>query len=568
MQRFLVVAPAGRDAEVIQQLLESAGLQSVVDSDAEMLFSALSEGLAAGAVITDDALKRLDRNRFISAIANQPPWSDFPFLLLVRRGGDREGPKEVEAKMNATILERPLHPASLISAARAAVRARDRQRLAAEHLAERDRAEKQLRELADTLEQKVAERTKALAAANDRLTAEIAEREKTEARLVQAQKMEAIGQLTGGVAHDFNNLLTVIVGSLDLVLRKSEDDSVLRLVRNSLQAAQRGANLTSQMLAFSRRQRLSPVALDINAVISGMRDLLKRSIGPQVQIETDLQDDLWSALADPTQLEVMLLNLAINARDAMTNGGRIVVSTTNIPDLPDHLAAELDEGEYVCISVADNGPGMPPEVLAHAFEPFFTTKAHGKGTGLGLAQLYGFAKQSAGTAKIRSEPGSGTTVSIYLPRTHEKTTQEALSRSATHAATGAKILVLDDDDDVRTVTCETIKELGYEVVAFGDPTEALKSIANEHFDLLITDVAMPGMTGVEVARHIRSQDNGIPIVFSSGYADVQAFGEELSDEVVLKKPFRLTDIAARIQAALDPSSTGESGAGIGMIAAR
>jgi signal transduction histidine kinase len=553
VRRFLVVAPAGRDAHVIQQLLESAGLEAVIDSDGEQLFSALPEGLSAGAVVTDDALNRMDRSRFIQAIADQPSWSDFPFLLLVRRGADREGPKEVEAKMNATILERPLHPASLISAARAAVRARDRQRLGAEHLEERNQAEKKLREFAETLEQKVAERTKELAAANDRLTAEIAEREKAEARLVQAQKMEAIGQLTGGVAHDFNNLLTVIVGSLDLVLRKSEDDAVLRLVRNALQAAERGSNLTSQLLAFSRRQRLSPVALDINAVIYGMRELLVRSIGPQVEIGTELQHDVWPALADPTQLEVMLLNLTINARDAMAGGGQIVISTKNIATLPERLAAELEEGEYVCISVSDNGPGMPPDVLAHAFEPFFTTKPHGKGTGLGLAQLYGFAKQSGGAARIESKVGHGTTVSIYLPRTHERVTHDALSRGKTRATRRAKILVVDDDDDVRTVTYETIKELGYEVVALGDPSEALNQLTNEQFDLLITDVAMPGMTGVEVARHIRSVGNAIPIIFSSGYADVQEFGEELSEEVVLKKPFRLTDIAARIEAALEPS---------------
>jgi len=557
VKRFLVVAPAGRDAQVIQQLLEGAGLEVVVDSDGELLLSALPEGLAAGAVITDDALSRINRERIIQAIADQPPWSDFPFLLLVRRGAEREGPKAVEAKMNATIIERPLHPASLISAARAAVRARERQRLGAEHLDERNRAEKKLREFADTLEQKVAERTRELASANDRLTAEIAEREKAEARLVQAQKMEAIGQLTGGIAHDFNNLLTVVVGSLDLVLRKSGEEAVLRLVRNALQASERGANLTSQLLAFSRRQRLSPVALDINAVIGGMRDLLVRSIGPQVEIETKLQSDVWPALADPTQLEVMLLNLAINARDAMIDGGQIVIGTKNMAALPEQVAAELDDGEYVCISVSDDGPGMPPDVLAHAFEPFFTTKAHGKGTGLGLAQLYGFARQSGGIAKIQSEVGHGTTVSIFLPRTHERVTHNAQSQSRTHPTRRARILVLDDDDDVRTVTCESIRELGYEVVAVGNAAEALKRLAGEHFDLLITDVAMPGMTGVEVARHLRSEGNTIPIVFSSGYADVQSFGEELSEEVILRKPFRLTDIAARIETALEPSSIRE-----------
>jgi CheY-like chemotaxis protein len=288
-----------------------------------------------------------------------------------------------------------------------------------------------------------------------------------------------------------------------------------------------------------------------------MRDLLVRSIGPQVEIETKLQSDVWPALADPTQLEVMLLNLAINARDAMIDGGQIVIGTKNMAALPEQVAAELDDGEYVCISVSDDGPGMPPDVLAHAFEPFFTTKAHGKGTGLGLAQLYGFARQSGGIAKIQSEVGHGTTVSIFLPRTHERVTHNAQSQSRTHPTRRARILVLDDDDDVRTVTCESIRELGYEVVAVGNAAEALKRLAGEHFDLLITDVAMPGMTGVEVARHLRSEGNTIPIVFSSGYADVQSFGEELSEEVILRKPFRLTDIAARIETALEPSSIRE-----------
>jgi CheY-like chemotaxis protein len=226
--------------------------------------------------------------------------------------------------------------------------------------------------------------------------------------------------------------------------------------------------------------------------------------------------------------------------------------------LPEQLAGELDAGDYVCISVSDDGPGMPPDVLAHAFEPFFTTKAHGKGTGLGLAQLYGFAKQSGGAARIKSEIGHGTTVSIYLPRTHEEVIHETLSRSRGKTGRRAKILVLDDDDDVRTVTRESIKELGYEVVALGDPREALTRLAEETFDLLITDVAMPGMTGVEVARQLRAGGHAIPIVFSSGYADVQSFGEELSDEIVLKKPFRLSDISARIEAALEAAAVPES----------
>lgn len=551
VDRFLIVAPAGRDAQVVSQLLAGARVETLVDGSGDLLLQALRDGSAAGAVVTDDALMRIDQGKLSDAIANQPPWSDFPFLLLVRRGLEREGPKAIEAAMNATVLERPLHPASLISAARAAVRARARQRLAAEHLAERERAENELRELAETLEHKVAERTRDLAAANDRLMAEIAERERAESRLIQAQKMEAIGQLTGGMAHDFNNLLTVVVGSLDLVMRRCADGSTLRLARNALQAAERGANLTAQLLAFSRRQRLSPIALDINKVIVGMRDMLTRTIGPHIQIETELEGEMWPALADPTQLEVMLLNLAINSRDAMPHGGRICIETHNIDSIPQSLTTELGPGEYVCISVSDDGPGMPPEVLAHAFEPFFTTKSHGKGTGLGLAQLYGFAKQSGGAARIESEIGKGTTVSIYLPRTHERVSAEVVGRPDSHRGRRARILVVDDDDEVRTVTSDTIKEIGYQVVAVASAEDAVAKLTNERFDLLITDVAMPGTNGVELARRARLIDPEMPVLFSSGYADVQMFGEELSDETVLKKPFRISQVAARIAASLD-----------------
>jgi signal transduction histidine kinase/ActR/RegA family two-component response regulator len=485
------------------------------------------------------------------AVSAQPPWSDFPFVLLVRRGETRIGNKSIGDAINATVLERPLHPASLISATRAAVRARARQRLAAEHLAERHRAESELRELASTLEQKVLERTRDLASANDRLTAEIAERERAEARLVQAQKMEAIGQLTGGIAHDFNNLLTVVVGSLDLALRHCDDEKVLRLMRNAIQAAERGASLTAQLLAFSRRQRLSPVAIDINRVLTGMSDMLTRSIGPHVQVETDLAGDLWAALADPTQLEVMILNLAINARDAMPQGGSLRIETRNVGVVPAGLVSDLHPGEYVALSVSDDGSGMTPEVLTRAFEPFFTTKEYGKGTGLGLAQLYGFAKQSGGTARIESELGKGTTVTIYLPRSQSDFVEETIAPDRRRGRSAARILLVDDDEEVRSVAIATIEELGYEVVGLGSGEDALKVLGQERFDLLMTDIAMPGMNGVELAKRVRAMDQRLPILFSSGYADVQSFGENLSEEVVLKKPFRIADVAARIDAILD-----------------
>jgi signal transduction histidine kinase len=544
--RFLVIAPAGRDARVLGQLLGSANLDYDTDEDGNALLAALVAGEAAGAIVTDDALSRIDPARLREAIEHQPPWSDFPFVLLARRGDTRQGSRSIEELVNVTILERPLHPASLVSAARSALRGRLRQRLAARHLEELERARGELRELADTLEAKVRERTRDLASANDRLTAEIAERERAEARLLQAQKMEAVGQLTGGIAHDFNNLLTAVVGSLDLLLRRTDDEKLRRLAGNALQAAERGARLTSQLLSFSRRQRLSPTPVQPNDVVSGMGDMLARTIGSHVRVETRLDPGLWKALADPTQLEVMMLNLAINARDAMPGGGRLTISTANIEEVPPGLAAELSPGEYVAIAVSDTGSGMPPAVLARAFEPFFTTKPQGKGTGLGLSQLYGFAKQSGGTARIESREGEGTKVTIYLPRTIEAAAAEPVLAIETRAASRARLLVVDDDDDVRQVAAAMVEEIGYEVVSVDSGQAALKALEGQHFALLLTDVVMPGMSGVELARRVRQLHPKLPILFASGYADVQTFGAELTDERVLKKPYRIAEVAARI----------------------
>jgi signal transduction histidine kinase/ActR/RegA family two-component response regulator len=547
---FLVVAPGGRDAHVIGELLGSARLAYEADPDGERLLQALTSGGAAGAIITDGAWARIGTQRLRDAIERQPPWSDFPFVLLSRRGEARQGSRSMEDLVNVTILERPLHPASLISAARSALRGRLRQRLAAQHLEEREKARAELRELADTLEAKVDERTRDLAAANDRLTAEIADRERAEARLVQAQKMEAVGQLTGGLAHDFNNLLTAVVGSLDLLLRRTDDEKLRRLARNALQAAERGAQLTAQLLAFSRRQRLSPSAVNPNEVVSGMGDMLARTIGPHIRVETQLDPHLGQAMADRTQIEVMILNLAINARDAMPGGGRLTIGTRDVDAVPPELATELSPGQYIAITVSDTGTGMSPAVLAKAFEPFFTTKEQGKGTGLGLSQLYGFAKQSGGTARIDSEEGVGTTVSVYLPRTHAEVAASAPAAIETRPREHVSVLLVDDDDGVRTVAEAMLEELGYVVHAVSGGAAALKALEGQQFALLLTDVAMPGMSGVELAQQVRPLAPDLPILFASGYADIQTFGEGLSEENVLKKPYRITDLAARLEAIL------------------
>ncbi len=552
---FLVVAPTGRDADVTAQVLRSADIAAVADADGTALFAAIAGGTHAGAILTDDALSRLDQERLLAAIAAQAPWSDFPFILLSKRGEPRRGAREVEAVANVTLLERPLHPASLVSAARAALRARQRQRLAARHFEDREKARAELRDLADTLEAKVEARTRELAAANDRLTAEIAERERAEARLVQAQKMEAIGQLTGGIAHDFNNLLTAVIGSLDLLLRRTDDEKIRRLASMALQAGERGATLTAQLLSFSRRQHLSPVPVEPNQVVASMADLLARSIGAAVTVELDLAEDVWRAMVDPTQLEVVLLNLAINARDAMPSGGVVRIATRNLAAVPDALTAELNPGAYVAIEVADTGAGMTPAVLARAFEPFFTTKGQGKGTGLGLAQVYGFARQSGGTVRIVSAENEGTVITLYLPRTTEVADPVAIERLAQATGSRQRILVVDDDNDVRGVAAQMIEEIGYQVVAAASGSEALTEFGRASFDLVLTDVVMPGMSGVDLARRIRAVAPAMPLLFASGYADVATFGDELAAETVLKKPYRIGEVAARIGDALSAEST-------------
>jgi signal transduction histidine kinase len=265
-------------------------------------------------------------------------------------------------------------------------------------------------------ERRVEERTRQLADANQRLKAEMAEREHTEIALRHAQKMEAVGQLTGGIAHDFNNLLTTISGNLQLLGRLVEDERQQRYVRHAMHGVERGAKLIRQLLAFSRKQCLSPEPVDINELASAVGELLSPTIGTGIRVEVATEQGLWPALVDATQLELMLLNLAFNARDAMPQGGTITIETAGLDRVEDHLSGDLQPGQYVCISVKDTGTGMSPEVLARAFDPFFTTKAPGKGTGLGLSQAYGFARQSGGAIKIESEFGRGTAVRIFLPR--------------------------------------------------------------------------------------------------------------------------------------------------------
>ena len=412
----------------------------------------------------------------------------------------------------------------------------------------------------EALERGVAERTAELAATNRQLLAQIEERERVEATLRQMQRLEAVGQLTAGVAHDFNNLLTVISGNIGLLERAlggpGVDPQLCQRLGYMKDAAIRGARLTAQLLAFSRRQRLEAKAVDLNGIVAGMRDLLQSSMGGSVQLSMDLQPGLWPALVDPTLIELVILNLAINARDASPVGGDLIVETANVSlREPAARPEEPCPGDYVMVAVTDHGSGMAPEVRARAFEPFFTTKEVGKGSGLGLAQVYGFAKQSRGGVRIDTRLGEGTSVRVYLPRAasaveHAGGTVPAPVRGG-HGQGRRRILLIDDDADVREVTAAILAEHGYEVLEAGSGGSALDVLDREgtDVDLMLMDYAMPGMNGSEVAREVHAKRPSLPVLFLTGYADFAAF-KEVGDEHIVSKPYREEELLAKVQAVL------------------
>ncbi|HKP22882.1 MAG TPA: PAS domain S-box protein [Dongiaceae bacterium] len=377
-----------------------------------------------------------------------------------------------------------------------------------------------------------------------------------ESRLHQAQKMDAVGQLTGGVAHDFNNLLTVIIGALDLDPQRIPAE-MRPAVEQALRAAERGAALTHRLLAFSRQQMLVTRSVDFNRLIGDMDELLRRTLGEHVEIELKLAGDLWPALADSGQVENSLLNLAINARDAMPEGGKLTIETANVHLDEDYAShnAEVVPGDYVMMVVTDTGTGMPEDVLAHVFEPFFTTKEVGKGTGLGLSMIYGFAKQSGGHAKIYSEVGHGTTVRLYLPRLANQSTSEAAPVVPSHKGGGETILVVEDNPDVRRLVLRQLRELGYEVIEAANGPEALKILnGGVSIDLLFTDVVMPGgMTGRQLAEAAKAQRPGMKTLFTSGYTEdsILRLGKLDPGVRLLSKPYRKHELATRVRETLD-----------------
>ena len=392
---------------------------------------------------------------------------------------------------------------------------------------EAKRAEEDLKRINELLEERVGEA--------------LAEKAKAEADLMHAQRMEAVGRLTGGVAHDFNNLLTVVIGALDIMLR-SPDDAAKRqkLGEAALAAARRGEGLTHQLLAFSRRQALRPEAVDLNVQIRESEPLLRRAVGEAVEFKLKLRRGGARVSVDPSQFEAALLNLVVNARDAVGDKGRITVQTASCTVAPGEVV-DLAAGDYVCVTVADNGAGMAPEVIARVFEPFFTTKAVGKGTGLGLSQVYGFARQSGGAAQIISRVGRGTEIKLFLPPRDEAVSiaPDAGPEAARPMAAGRRLLLVEDDASVAVVALELLEGLGLEVRAVETAPQALDLLKRERFDMMLSDVVMPGgMTGIELARVCERDYPDMRVVLTSGYAgeDVDA---ALSDAPwpFLRKPY-------------------------------
>lgn len=399
--------------------------------------------------------------------------------------------------------------------------------------------------------------------AYQRTFVDLTERKRTEEQLRQAQKMEVVGQLTGGIAHDFNNILTAITGNLQLAADRLEPTSATgTMVERALDAAWRGATLTQRLLAFSRRQALVPQVIDARALAEGMIDLLQRTLEKSVSVEFMGEDDLWKCDADPSQLENAILNLAINARDAMLGGGKLTIETQNISLDDDYAAAqaEVAPGQYVMIAVTDTGTGMPQDIIDQVFDPFFTTKEIGKGSGLGLSMVFGFVKQSGGHVTVYSEVGVGTTVKLYLPRSsggEEEPASLPAAPSEVPRGRGETILVVEDEPSVRTLSVALLSDLGYEILEAADGPAALLILeTSPHVDLLFTDVVLPGgMRGPELAAEIMRRRPGIAVLYTSGYTENAIVHHGRLDEGVelLNKPFRREDLARRVRAVLDRS---------------
>jgi signal transduction histidine kinase/response regulator RpfG family c-di-GMP phosphodiesterase len=672
--RVLILAPRGRDAAVIEQVLARSGTRAMICADLRECVTSLEKG-ADTAIVTEEALAETDTQALFAWLEAQPAWSDFPLIILATRQSGRR-PARAAALLqglgNVVLLERPINAETLTSAVASALRARLRQYQARELLLEREQAQTHLRLVNEGLEQRVQKRTREVEAARetlafaldaagmgtwdldlatdtsrrsprhdqifgyaepvaswgrqdfmehvvpeDRLVVENAfdaaaatgildvecrikrakgavrwiavrgqvkydasgtpvrmagilmdrtEQRVTEDALRQAQKMEAIGQLTGGVAHDFNNLLTVIVGGLDMMIRRPDQtERVKRLAEAAMTAARRGEQLTQQLLAFSRRQMLRPQTLNPNRLLLDFRPLAERAAGGAVELVFDLDPALDPIRIDPAQFEAAVLNLIVNARDSLAAGAgssRIEVRSRNIRlDTAAIADKGVPPGPYVVVSVADTGSGIAPETLARVFEPFFTTKEVGKGTGLGLSQVYGFTRSANGFVAIETEMGSGTTVNLYFPRSSEPAGEEAGAARPTgaiplrRAGAGETVLLVEDDEQVLSMAVESLEELSYKIVVARNAAQALEHLKGvERIDILFSDVVMPGgMNGSQLANEAKRLRPGLKILLTSGYVANLDEGQVIAEGelAVLSKPYRRDELARSLRLILN-----------------
>lgn len=534
-ERALILAPSGRDGPVAKDMLAEAGIRGDIVSGIGELVEALQAGAGCG-VITEEALSGADLHPLSEWLHHQPEWSDFPFVLLTQRGGglerNPEASRYLEVLGNVTFLERPFHPTTFVSLAQSALRGRRRQYEARSRLIS-------LRDLNETLEKRISDA--------------VAERAYALAQLHEAQKLETIGQLTGGVAHDINNLLTPIMGALDLVSRRyvEADGRTKRLLDGALQSADRAKTLVNRLLGFARRQALETRAVDMGELLEGMRDLIVSSIGSAIELNMVVPANLPPALTDPNQLELAVLNLCVNSRDAMPEGGRLTIVAERAAIGPGGLP-QLKPGAYVRLSVIDTGVGMDTTTLNKAIEPFFSTKGLGKGTGLGLSMVHGFAAQLGGAFSMTSEVGEGTRSDLYLPIA-EAAAEPAvrLLSKPVQVARHLTLLLVDDEDLVRAGTAEMLRELGHTVhEASGGPEALNKLRSGLEVDAVITDYMMPRMNGVELADGVRELLPDARILVITGYAG----GDLHLDVPQLSKPFRQADIAQALERLVDSNS--------------
>lgn len=543
-ERALILAPLGRDSQIAMMLLNEAGYDGVISADLPHLCRELEQG-AGLLLISSEALLRSDLGPLLTLIDQQPAWSDLPIVLLTHHGGPEQNPASRFGPQlgNVTFLERPFHPETLISLVTTALRGRRRQYEARDRLVDLSQSELRLQNTLETLEQQVEERT--------------AQLRHNEEVLRQSQKMEAVGQLTGGIAHDFNNMLTGIIGSLELLRRRlarGRTDDLESLIDLGVTSANRAAGLTHRLLAFSRRQSLDSKPVEMNTLVVSMGELLQRSIDESIRLKMQLSDQLWVAEADPNQLESALLNLVINARDAMPDGGKLVVTTSNqrLEKPFTDLHSNLTPGDYVTLSVSDNGCGMPQSTINRAFDPFFTTKPIGQGTGLGLSMIYGFSKQSRGHVAIQSDVGEGTTVSLYLPRYGGDLPQD-LPMDSHHplfAQHGETVLIVEDDPAVRALVSTVLSDLGYAFVEACDADSAVPIFDSaQRIDLLISDVGLPGMNGRQLAEIGRQYRPGLKVLFITGYAEHAAVRGGFLDPgmQMITKPFTFDLLTAKVR---------------------